>query len=134
MSGRCELRLSSPARADRPKTLRHALAAFLAAVPLDAESTEDILTAVGEALANAVEHAYDGRDSGTVELFARTDDDATILVEVTDNGTFIERERAQDRGFGLRIIRAIASAVAVERDGGTKVRMTFNIASARAAG
>lgn len=134
MTGRCELRLSSTARTDRPKSLRHALAAFLAAVPLDAESSEDILTAVGEALANAVEHAYDGRDCGTVELFACTGDDATIRVEVSDNGIFIERERTPDRGFGLRIIRTIASAVSVERDGGTKVRMTFDVASARAVG
>ena len=133
MTSRCELRLTSPASLDRPKSLRHALAAFLTALQLDGEAKEDVLTAVGEALANAVEHAYDGRTTGTVELFARTDEEARLLVDVCDSGVYIDRERTTDRGFGLRIIRAIARAVSVERDGGTRVRMVFDFISQRAA-
>ena len=127
MIARCELRLTSAASADRPKPLRHALAAFLTALQLDAEAREDVLMAVGEALANAVEHAYDGRALGTVELFARTDAEARLLVDVSDTGTYVDRERTVDRGFGLRIIRAIARAVSVERDGGTRVHMVFDV-------
>ncbi len=129
MTGYSELRLNCLARRDAARPMRHAVAAFLAAAGgVDREVTDDILTAVGEALANAVEHAYG--DDGTneeIELCARLGRDRTLAVDVYDRGRFIERALRPGRGFGLRIVRAIAKDVTVETKDGTHVRMIFDV-------
>jgi anti-sigma regulatory factor (Ser/Thr protein kinase) len=126
VKGHSELRINCRARPEVASPMRHAVAAFLAATgQVDAESSDDILTAVGEALANAVEHAYEGVEENEVELFARLEDD-TLAVDVFDHGTFIERAPRAGRGFGLKIVEAIARDVSVNIDNGTHVRMIFN--------
>lgn len=126
MTGGSELRLNCLASPSAAGPMRHALSSFLGALDIGGDAGDDILTAVGEALANAVEHAYDvvgqPRD---VELHARLEDAVTLAVEVYDRGTFIDRPARAGRGFGLRIVRAIARDVTVETDGGTRVRMIF---------
>ncbi len=129
MSERSELRVYSHARPGTAGPMRHALKAFLAVLEIESEVVEDISMAVGEALANAVEHAYAEGPPGMVELYARVDDDEEQLrVEVRDEGRFIEREPRAGRGFGLRIVRTVARAVSVETNGGTRVHMTFHAA------
>ncbi len=127
MNGSSELRLSCLAAPQAAKSLRHALAAFLAVLDIDADLTEDVLTAVGEALVNVVEHAYDEGEPGELELFACIKSDGTLSVDVYDRGKFIARDgQRPGRGFGLRIIRAIARSVSVDTDGGTHVHMLFD--------
>lgn len=128
MTGHSELRINRLARRDVAKPMRHAVEAFLeAAACADSDARDDILTAVGEALANAVEHAYDGVEENEVELFARLENGTTLAVDVFDRGTFIERPPRPGRGFGLRIVEAIAQSVTVTVDNGTHVRMIFNV-------
>lgn len=127
MTGRAELRINRETGDPRtPKALRHALATFLSALDIEPPLREDIIIAVGEAVANAVEHAYQTGDSGTVELHAATDAENTLMVDVFDRGAFIDRELREGRGLGLRIVRAIARAVSIDTDGGTRIRMVFN--------
>lgn len=128
MNGYSELRLNCIARREVARPMRHAVAAFLAATGCgDQETSNDILTAVGEALANAVEHAYDGVDENEVELFARIERGDTLAVDVFDRGSFINRAPRAGRGFGMRIVEAIAQAVTINVDNGTHVRMIFNV-------
>jgi anti-sigma regulatory factor (Ser/Thr protein kinase) len=131
MTGHNELRLNCIARREVARPMRHAVAAFLAASGCCTEDvTDDILTAVGEALANAVEHAYHGRPESEVELFAQIGDDHTLAVDVFDKGTFIERaEPRPGRGFGMRIVESIAQQVTVDHSSGegTHVRMIFAV-------
>lgn len=127
MTGRSELRINrDTADPSTPKAIRQALGAFLTALRIDSPLREDIIIAVGEAVANAVEHAYETRDPGTVELHAATDAENTLLVDVYDRGAFIERDLREGRGLGLRIVRAIARAVSIDTEGGTRVRMVFD--------
>ncbi len=122
-----ELRIVRTAHVDAAKPLRHALAAFMEALDVARELREDIIIAVGEALANAVEHAYDPQRPGNVELYARTTgDDRTLLVDVSDAGEFRRGDGTPGRGFGLRIVRAIARAVSIDVDGGTRIAMAFD--------
>ncbi len=125
-----ELRLNRDAEATGVTPMRHALSAFLDAIAVDQDTRDDILIAVGEAVANAVEHAYCGSSPGMVQLYARVDDARTLAVEVVDRGEYISRERRDGRGFGMRIVRSVARAVAIETDGGTRIHMLFDIASA----
>jgi anti-sigma regulatory factor (Ser/Thr protein kinase) len=128
VTGYSELRINCLARPQAARPLRHAVAAFLAASgKVDKEIGEDILTAVGEALANAVEHAYEGVEESELELFARLEGDDTLAVDVFDRGTFINRAPRPNRGFGLRIVEAIAQAVTVNVNNGTHVRMIFTL-------
>jgi anti-sigma regulatory factor (Ser/Thr protein kinase) len=127
VTGRSELRINrDTGDAGTPKALRHALATFLEALEIESPLREDIVIAVGEAIANAVEHAYATREPGTVELHASTDADGTLLVDVFDRGAFIDRDLREGRGLGLRIVRAIARAVSIDTEGGTRIRMVFN--------
>ena len=127
VTGRSELRINrDTGDPGTPKALRHALASFLSALQIEPPLREDIITAVGEAIANAVEHAYGTREAGTVELHASTDGADALLVDVFDRGAFIEREVREGRGLGLRIVRAIARAVSIDTEGGTRIRMVFN--------
>jgi anti-sigma regulatory factor (Ser/Thr protein kinase) len=119
-----------PASPARVKSLRHALRSFLAVFEVDPIWLDDVLTAVGEALINVVEHAYDGDgaarggDDPNLEMTVRVGDDR-LTVEVADTGVFIEREPRVGRGFGLRIARAIALDVAIDTSDGTRVCLTF---------
>lgn len=130
MTGRSELRVNrDTADPTTPAQLRHTLAAFLNAIDIDGSLRDDIIIAVGEAVANAVEHAYETQEPGRVELHASTDDDNTLLVDVYDRGAFIDRELREGRGLGLRIVRAIARAVSIDTEGGTRIRMVFDAAT-----
>jgi anti-sigma regulatory factor (Ser/Thr protein kinase) len=126
VTGNSELRINrATGDPSTPICLRHALGAFLNAVDIEAPLRDDIVIAVGEAIANSVEHAYKG-DGGTVELHASIDGDNTLLVDVFDRGAFINRDLREGRGLGLRIVRAIARAVSIDTDGGTRIRMVFD--------
>jgi len=122
----CELRINRVATLECARPLRHALGAFLSALEVDSVLCEDVLTAVGEALANVLEHAYKGRESGIVELYAREGDKKKLFVTVRDHGEYIVRDENPGRGFGLPIVRAIAQSVRVNSTGGTHVQMTFD--------
>ncbi|HEY2554900.1 MAG TPA: ATP-binding protein [Candidatus Cybelea sp.] len=122
------LRLRCPAQSRSVAPIRHALRAFLEAIGFDGTCVDDVTTAAGEALANAVEHAYPG-DSGPasyVELHARIVR-GKLAVDVSDRGTLIQRERLPGRGFGLRIIRAVTPQIRIDTAHGTNVRMRFHL-------
>lgn len=119
-----ELRITCAARPDSAKRMRHALAAFLQVLEVDSEACDDVLTATGEALANAIEHAYDSSEPGVIALEADFAE-AQLAVNVIDRGSFIERDLRPGRGFGLRIIHSIAKSVDISTDQGTQIRMIF---------
>ena len=122
------MRLCCPAQARYVSLIRHALGAFLDALQCDRGLREDATTAAGEALANVVEHAYaEGclSDTRDLQLFARFESSGRLSIDVSDNGSFIPRDPASDRGFGLRIIRAVARKTIIDTSRGTCVSMTF---------
>jgi anti-sigma regulatory factor (Ser/Thr protein kinase) len=131
--GTSELRIVRAADLSVPRQLRHALRAFLDVFALDADFLEDVLLAVGEVLANSVEHGCESGSFHNVELLARSGKNGTLAIEVYDQGTFIERERLPDRGYGLRIVRAIARKVTIETGQGTRVEMLFDASRLQAA-
>ena len=92
------------------------------------QSLDDVTTAAGEALANIVEHAYRRSPESAeryLQLLAKIDGAGTLSLVVSDGGTFIERPPVKGRGFGLRIMRAIAGSLYIDTSEGTRIRMTF---------
>jgi anti-sigma regulatory factor (Ser/Thr protein kinase) len=112
--------------------MRHRLSAWLAQQPLTPTQARDVLTAVGEAYTNAVDHAY-GRaltkPLARVEA-ARLDDG--LLFTVTDTGRWRPSPRVDSRG--LMIMHDLMSAVEIDRrPDGTTVSLRYDLpAEARA--
>lgn len=128
MSRSPELRLRAPAQSRNVAPLRHALAAFLEALHFDRNLRDDVTTAAGEAMANVVEHAYAAcakNITRDLQLLARVKRGGTVCVDISDHGSFLRRKPVPGRGFGLRIIRAIAGRMVISTSEGTCVSMTF---------
>ncbi|PPK68568.1 SpoIIE family protein phosphatase [Actinokineospora auranticolor] len=122
------LKLSFPADPARLGALRADLRAWLDRCGVGAETVEDVLLAVGEACANAIEHGYRDTDPGTVAFCAEaavTD----LHLTITDSGRWHEQDPDRDphRGRGLALMRALAREVTVTSDHtGTTVHLRMS--------
>jgi anti-anti-sigma factor len=108
---------------------RSELRSWLSEAGIDPATASDVLLAAGEALANAVEHAYRDRPPGELEVFLRTTPD--IEVEVCDRGGWKDSGGSPDRGRGFVLMRALMHSVDIDRTpAGTTVRMRRRVAEA----
>ena len=114
-----------PASEDSLPVVRQALRSLGETVEADLEALEDAELAVTEAMANAVEHAYD-QEGGIVRV-TLDPSESSLTVVVSDNGQGMPDDPVQreDRGYGLSMIEAIAERVEVRGTDGTDVEMTF---------
>ena len=84
------VRLSLPAEPRHLCRLRHTMNEYLSALPPTPDRRDEIVPAVGEAAANAVEHAYCHQpEPGVVDVTFWTESDA-IWVEIRDYGRWRE--------------------------------------------
>jgi anti-sigma regulatory factor (Ser/Thr protein kinase) len=102
--------------------VRRALERFAGEIGLDDERRFALLSAVGEAVANAIEHAYED-SPGTVRLTARHEGDS-VRVQVEDSGRWRAVEKRDERGRGIPLMRALMDGVEIRTDrSSTKVRL-----------
>jgi anti-anti-sigma factor len=109
------LRERMPADPTRLSRARRAVTAWAAAAGLGEAPAEDLQLALGEALANAVEHAYPG-ERGECAWSVERAPDGSVAVCVEDFGVW--RPPPEDkghRGRGLELIQALAEDVQVGR-------------------
>jgi signal transduction histidine kinase/serine phosphatase RsbU (regulator of sigma subunit)/DNA-binding response OmpR family regulator len=91
---------------------------------------QDLLLAVGEAAANAVEHPLEPAPAAIVVTAER--DGRDVVVVVRDHGRWQAAPSDQHRGRGLGIMRALASDVDVRRtDAGTFVTIRSQLGDPR---
>lgn len=94
-----------------------------------------LLLALGEALSNAVEHAYRGTRAGVVDVFVDLDGDGRLVGRVRDYGCWREPdamppdamspETVRPRGRGIGLIRGLMDQVElVHGQDGTTVQFT----------
>ena len=119
------LRLDLPAQPQRLAELRRTLEDWAVDAALDTPTLDDLQLALGEAVANAVEHAYrDAPVAGRVRVQLGIDGEGTISARVEDDGTW--RAPPGDRGFrgrGLEIARNLATTFDLQHGAtGTTVR------------
>jgi PAS domain S-box-containing protein len=117
------LRRRIPARATELAPLRQALRRWLGENGGDDETSYDVVLAVSEACANAIEHPV-GRRDRFVDVEATLADDVVHL-RVRDTGTWRAEAEPPRRGRGLMLMRSVMDDVAVARSrAGTEIRMT----------
>lgn len=118
-----------------PEELRRIRAAariWLRRRAISPDEETDVLLAIGEACANAVEHAYAGAAPGAVEIrIAPAERDDSLLVEVRDFGRWREAPgRDPDRGRGIELMRALADDFELETgSAGTTVALQLRLPS-----
>jgi anti-anti-sigma factor len=124
----------------RLSAVRRAVAGWARAAGVPDDSLEDLTLALGEALANAVEHAYVSGGAGECHWSVERDPNGDLRVCVEDRGTW--RPPPVDRGHrgrGLELIAALAVDVDVRRtadasgDEGTGTTVTFRVPGSRGA-
>ncbi len=108
--------------------------AHIAGYGYDAHDLADIETAVGEALANAVEHGHREGSTFEVHVFA---DRAHVVIEVQDDGAGFAASHPRDnpgydapRGFGIFLMRHLMDRVDYSNNG-TRVRLAKRLPLAR---
>jgi serine phosphatase RsbU (regulator of sigma subunit)/anti-sigma regulatory factor (Ser/Thr protein kinase) len=122
------LELVSPADPGELSGLRAAVRIWLAAAGADPEEAGDVTLACGEALANAVEHAYRDHEGGRLELRLSPDGAGGIVLSIRDQGSWRPSRPVRDRGRGLPLMRMLMDSVEVARtEGGTEVVMRRRI-------
>jgi anti-sigma regulatory factor (Ser/Thr protein kinase) len=93
---------------------------------ISASARFSLITAVGEALANAVEHAYYGEQPGEVYLRARADDE-TINIEVEDHGAWRPFQKRDERGRGIVLMHELMDRVWItSAQNKTVIRLVMN--------
>ncbi len=106
--------------------LRRDLRAWLDAHAITADDGDSLVLACSEAVANAVEHAYQGNREGLVMIEARLTE-AYVEMSVHDDGEWIPPRQldgsGQIRGRGLVVIQRVMDAVAIDTRDGTTVRL-----------
>jgi anti-sigma regulatory factor (Ser/Thr protein kinase) len=116
------LSLAMPAESSALPRIRSALRRWLARAGVDEAVSSDVVAAVWEACANAVEHPLDPRSREiVVEADARS---ALVSVSVRDSGRWHEGPSAVARGFGLRMVSGLMDDVLIDRrPEGTEIKM-----------
>jgi anti-sigma regulatory factor (Ser/Thr protein kinase) len=107
-----EFRLRVTAEARRLVEVRQAMRTWLSLHSVC--QPDDVVLAVDEAVANAIEHAGYGRpEPAFIDVVARKEGES-IRVEVTDRGYWRPRQSDDTRGRGLKIIQAVMDDVQVD--------------------
>jgi anti-anti-sigma factor len=109
--------------------VRRRLGSWLTGLGMGEQDRVGVMVAVGEACANAAEHAYRGSDPGTMAVSAEVDVDGVLTVSVRDEGTWRPPDRDPgDRGRGLLIMRQLVDAVVLEEgECGTTVTLSLRL-------
>lgn len=117
--------LTLPADPKQLQILRRVLERWLGARSVSKERIGDVLAGTGEAMANAVQHAY-GPSGGAVELEAEWLGDR-IVIRIHDNGRW-RPSRDPERGRGLPIMEALSDDVQVSRtEDGTSIELRWDV-------
>jgi anti-anti-sigma factor len=121
--------------AGRLRDVRGAVRQWAGRAALDEDTTDDLLLVVGEAAANAVEHAYGGAP-GRLRVRVALVDGARLEGTVADEGRW--RPVPADpgsRGRGLTLLRKLTTSVDLDRGpDGTVVRFVVALRPSGSAG
>ncbi len=106
------MRVIFPSTPRNATKARRAVVTYLTSVGVGESDLADLEQAVGEAIANAVEHGF--REGSYFEIRA-TVEDGTLRIEVEDDGPGFEPQNMSEprslRGFGITVMRTLVGRV-----------------------
>lgn len=102
--------------------LRAVMRSWLSSQRVTEWDTNDILLAVGEAVSNAIEHAFHGGTPGRIEIDA-VRDGGFIVIRIRDNGRWRSEPAPGDRGRGLPLMRKVTRVDIRTSPSGTTVTL-----------
>ncbi len=115
------------ADATNARLVRHDFQEWIAHYELGPEIEGDLALALGEALANSVEHAYAGGRAGIVEVEG-VSAAGLLRLRVRDHGLWRAPHDDVNRGRGLTLMRRLVDNVQVDTDGrGTVVVLEHHL-------
>ncbi len=120
---------SFPAVPDAVAQARNALSDFAREAGADEAQLEAVRLAASEAVTNAVMHAYDKGQKGTVQVSASYIEDELWLL-VADGGNGLRpRANSPGLGLGLALIAQLADEFQIlsRGSGGTELRLRFKL-------
>lgn len=120
---------SYPAVPEAVADARNALTGFARDAGADAERLEAVRLATSEAVTNAVMHAYDSGQRGTVQVSASyVEDELWLLIADAGNG-LRPRSNSPGLGLGLALIAQLADEFQIlsRGSGGTELRLRFKL-------
>ncbi len=91
--------------------VRRTLTRYATRLGLDEDRNYALITAVGEAMANAVEHAYNGKP-GLVRLRV-SNINGILHATIEDDGRWRQAQKRDERGRGLPLMRALMDGVEI---------------------
>jgi anti-anti-sigma factor len=122
------LELDLPAVPAALPAVRRRLGAWLARLGMGEQDRVGVMVAVGEATANAAEHAYRGVEPGRMQVTAAVDVDGQLTVTVRDQGRWRPPDRDPgNRGRGLLIMRQLVDGVVLQGEHGTTVTLSMRL-------
>jgi len=121
--------LQCPAALDRLVEVRRRFGAWMEEAFVDPTDAHALQHAVGEPVANAVEHAYPDADgTGFVSVTAALERDGNLRVTVVDAGRWREPAETPYRGRGLTMASRLVDDVVVDHTGiGTAVTIRHRL-------
>lgn len=131
--GVASFRQSIHAEPEELAPLRASLRKWLTATSISPGVRNDLLIAVGEACSNAIEHAYQDRRAGDVEVEVIGPIDGYLEVRVTDFGSWLDKTEVDvERGRGTGIMEALVEQFSrVSDEFGTTVSFRLKTSSGR---
>lgn len=116
-----------PAQTAVASVVRERVTQWLAAQQWPENELHDVVMAVNEAVANAVDHAYAGRAPGDVSVDLRQvvePGGRRAVVSVVDEGRWRAPRADRYRGHGLTVMHGVMDSVQIAHDkAGTRVTM-----------
>ncbi len=117
-----------PATVGSARTVRRSLRRLCLANALNEDQTFRVLVAAGEAVSNAIEHAYLD-EPGTIHVLG-TRKDGCLHIEVADEGRWRAGQR-NEGGRGLQLMQRLMDNVVIERtETGTAIRQRLHLDNA----
>jgi stage II sporulation protein AB (anti-sigma F factor) len=124
---------SYPALPEAVADARNALTSFAREAGADAERLEAVRLATSEAVTNAVMHAYEGGERGTVQVNASyVENELWLFIADAGNG-LRPRSNSPGLGLGLALIAQLADEFQIlsRGSGGTELRLRFKLEPAK---
>ena len=108
--------------------VRDTMRSWLSGAPVSGADAHDVVLAVWEACANAIEHAMNPRED-TLEVRAELTDEE-LRIAIDDTGTWAPPVERPNRGFGLRLMEAAMTVEIAPASTGTRVTLEKSLAGA----